>query len=760
MRSETIPVRGMTCAACARAIEKAVSKVDGVASAQVNFATEKLAVSYDPEHARLSSVKKAIVDAGYEPLAVESQGTLDEQTQAKEREIAAMLRRFWIALAGALPLLYISMGHMLGLPLPAFLHPGHHPLAFSLTQLALVLPAVAAGRRFYTVGVRSLVKGAPNMDSLIAIGTGAALLYSLWSTVEVARGDASAASHLYFESAAVILALISLGKFLEARSKSRAALSIRKLMGLAPTTARVVHGGEELELPVDEVEIGDTLRVRPGERIPVDGTILEGHTAVDESMLTGESVPVEKSPGDSVAGATVNGRGAFLFRAERVGKDTALARIIRLVEEAQLSKAPIEALADKVSGVFVPVVTAVAIAAALAWLAAGEGPEFALRVFVSVLTIACPCALGLATPTAIMVGTGKGAELGILVKNSEALETAHKVRVVVLDKTGTITVGKPSVTGVAAFGPEGDTWGAQNRLLELSAAAERDSEHPLAAAIVVAARERSLEIPAPSELTAFPGRGIEAVVGGRKVLVGNERMLSERKVDASRAAEWAKAQADQGRTAMLVAVDGALAGALSVADTVKIGSAEAVAAFKSLGLQTVMITGDSLPVARTIAREVGVDRVLAEVLPEDKADEISRLQSSGLPVAMVGDGINDAPALAQADVGIALGSGTDVAAETADIVLARSDLRDAVAALALSRATLRNIKQNLFWAFGYNVLGIPIAAGLLHLFGGPLLNPMIAAAAMSFSSVSVVTNALRLRRFRPVQKTAGKGETR
>ena len=754
MKSELIPIRGMTCAACAKAIERAVSKVEGVESGDVNFASEKLAVRYDPERTRLSEIKKAVLDAGYEPLAVEAQANEDEREAAKEREIAALRRRFRTALAAAVPLLYISMGHMLGLPLPEFLSAEHHPLSFALIQAVLVVPALIAGRRFYSVGFRSLIKGAPNMDTLIALGTGASVLYSLWSTVEIARGDGAAAGHLYFESAAVIVALISLGKTLEARSKSRAAGAIKKLMGLAPKTARVVHGDEELELPIDEVEPGDILRVRPGERIPVDGTILEGRTTVDESMLTGESLPVEKSPGDSVVGAAVNGNGAFLFRAERVGKDTALAQIVRLVEEAQGSKAPIEALADKVSGIFVPVVSAIAIAAALAWLIAGQAPEFALRVFVAVMTIACPCALGLATPTAVMVGTGRGAELGILIKSGEALQTAHRVNAVILDKTGTITAGKPSVTDVAAFGAGASEPGIRDKLLALAAGTERDSEHPLAAAIVRAAQERSLDIPSATGLKAVPGRGVEAETDGRSVLVGSVRFLEERGVDASAAASWTEDRASEGKTVLLAASDGVLVGGLAAADTVKEGSAEAIAALKAAGLRTIMITGDSESAARAVAREVGVDRVLAGVLPGDKAVQ------KQYRVAMVGDGINDAPALAQADVGIALGSGTDVAAETADIVLARSDLRDAVTALALSRATLRVIKQNLFWAFGYNVLGIPVAAGILYLFGGPLLNPMIAAAAMSFSSVSVVTNALRLRSFRPSTGAAGKGASR
>ena len=768
MKSECIPIRGMTCAACSAAVERSVRALPGVLSADVNLASEKLTVAYDPEKTRLSEVKKAVRDAGYEPLAVETETGPDEHAAAKERDYRRLRVNFIVAASAALPLLYIAMGHMAGLPLPRILDPMHHPFNFSLIQFILTLPALWAGRRFYSVGFRTLLKGSPNMDSLIAIGTSAAVLYSLYSTIEITRGDDSGAFHLYFETAAVIIALILLGKSLEAKSKGRASEAIKKLMGLAPETARIVHGAEEIEIPVDEVEVGDRIRVRPGERIPVDGDVVEGWTSVDESMLTGESLPVEKKAGDSVAGATVNGTGSFVFRATRVGKDTALARIVRLVEEAQGSKAPIAALTDKVSGVFVPVVVAVALASALAWLLSGEDAVFSLRVFIAVLTIACPCALGLATPTAIMVGTGKGAELGVLIKSGTALETAHKVRAVVLDKTGTLTVGKPSVTDVEVLGsgdgangaPEPavgpDAPAARDRILALAAGAERGSEHPLASAVLEAAEDRGLAVLPPSSLQAIPGRGIEAVVEGRRILVGNARMMEERRVDTAGAAGILERFSREGKTTLFVAADGKLEGLIAAADTLKPGSREAVAAFKSLGLYTIMITGDSRTVAEAVARKVGVDRVLAEILPEDKASEVAKLQAEGYITAMVGDGINDAPALARADVGIAIGSGTDVAAESADIILARSDLMDAVSALALSRAVIRNIQQNLFWAFAYNVLGIPVAAGLLHVFGGPLLNPIFAAAAMSLSSVSVVSNALRLRRFRAPAARAGR----
>ncbi len=746
VKSASVPIGGMSCAACAAAVERAVSLVPGVSSASMNFASERLSVSWDPSVARLSSIKLAVKEAGYEALAADSgPAAVDEHGMAKAREARWQKRRFVVALATALPLLYVSMGHMIGLPLPPFLHPMHEPLNFALAQAALTLPALWAGRKFYTVGVKALLRRAPNMDSLIAIGTGSAMAYSLWSTIQIALGDASAAGHLYFETVAVIIALILLGKYLEARSKGKASEAIKRLMGLAPKTAVVVSESGDLELPVDEVAVGDVIRVRPGERVPVDGVVVEGSTSVDESMLTGESLPVEKSPGDKVSGATVNGQAMFTFRANAVGADTALARIVRLVEEAQGSKAPIAALADRVSGVFVPVVVAIAFASAVAWLIGGQSFEFAMRVFVAVLTIACPCALGLATPVAIMVGTGRGAELGLLIKGGEALENAHRVTAVALDKTGTVTLGKPAVVEVLTYGHLDE-----EAALALAASAERGSEHPLGAAIVREAEARSLALSSPDSLKALPGRGIEARLGGAEAIVGNARLLEERGIDVGPAAADLERLAADGKTAMLVAAEGRLVGLVAVADIVRPTSRAAIAALRARGVETTMITGDSRAVAEAIGREVGVDRVVAEVLPEDKSAAVRALQASGKLVAMVGDGINDAPALAAADVGIAIGSGTDIAAESADIVLARGDLEDAVAALDLSRATMRVIRQNLFWAFGYNVLGIPVAAGLLHLFGGPLLNPMIAAAAMSLSSVSVVTNALRLKTWKPI----------
>ena len=777
IKTETLELRGMTCAACAAANERAVRKVAGVAEASVNLAAETLKVSFDDGSASLDDIKAAVKKAGYEAVeraapaapkaranaaveagsgaapgaaaaetatAASAASPADAHQAAKEREIRSMKAKLAVSAAFSLPLLYIAMGHMLGWPLPAALHPMEHPILFALIQLALALPAIAAGRRFYTVGFRTLAHGAPNMDSLIAMGTSAAMLYSLYSVARILGGDHSATEALYFETVGMIITLILLGKTLEAISKGRTSDSIKKLMGLRPKTASVIRDGIEIETPIDEVQVGDVILVRPGERVPVDGSVLSGEGAVDESMLTGESLPVDKAPGSALTGGTINKNGALTFRAERVGADTALARIIALVEEAQGSKAPIARLADQVSGIFVPAVFAIALISAAAWLISGQTAVFALTIFVAVLTIACPCALGLATPTAIMVGTGAGAEMGILFKSGEALETAHKVKVVVFDKTGTITEGKPVMTDlIAAEGVD------ESRLLALAAAAEKASEHPLGEAVVAAAAGRGLALPSVERFQALPGRGIEALVAGEAFLLGSARLMAERGVDAKALDGAAARLSGAGKTPMYAAAGGRLLGLIAVADVVKPSSAAAIARLKAMGIATAMITGDSRPTAEAIAREVGIDRVLAEVLPGDKAAEVAALQKSGAIVAMVGDGINDAPALAQADVGIAIGSGTDVAIESAGIVLMRSDLADVAAALDLSRNVIRNIKQNLFWAFGYNVLGIPVAAGILHAFGGPLLSPMIAAAAMSMSSVSVVANALRLRRFRP-----------
>jgi P-type Cu+ transporter len=744
-KSVTLPIGGMTCAACAMRVEKAIRKVEGVESASVNLATEKATVVYRPREARLSAIRDSVEKAGYQALPIETRSAAEDHAARKRNEIRAQWVRFALAAVFSLPLLYLAMGPMLGLPVPRALSPEFHPLRYALTELLLVLPVIAVGYRFYTVGLKALWQRNPNMDSLVAVGTAAAVAYSVYNLFRIAGGNAMAAHSLYFESAGVIITLVMLGKTLEAVSKGRTGEAVRKLMNLAPKTALVLQNGKETEIPIEEVEIGDIVAVRPGAKIPVDGTVTEGHTAVDEAMLTGESLPVEKQAGDPVYAATFNTTGSLRFRAEKVGDDTALMRIVRLVEDAQGAKAPIAKLADVVSGWFVPVVMFLATLAGLAWyFLGGMNGEFAMTIFVSILVIACPCALGLATPTAIMVASGRGAEYGILFKSGEALEIAHAVDTVVFDKTGTLTEGKPAVTDTLPA--EGYT---KDSLLSLAASAEKASEHPLGQAIATYAERSGLEIRKIDGFRAIAGRGVEAVIEGRKVLAGNRLLMEERGVAVDQLLPAAERLAREGKTPMYVASDGKAAGIVAVADVVKPNSRAAVERLHRMGINTVMITGDNPQTAAAIAGQAGIDTVLSEVLPQDKAGEVKRLQAKGKKIAMVGDGINDAPALAQADVGIAIGSGTDVAIESAGVVLIRSDPLDVPAAVALSRKTIRNIRQNLFWAFGYNAVCIPVAAGLLHLFGGPLLNPMIAAAAMSLSSVSVVANALRLKRFKP-----------
>jgi Cu+-exporting ATPase len=748
-------IRGMTCAACARAVERAAKKLPGVEDAGVNLATEKMRIIFEGDAVSTAQIKAAISKAGYQAL---EEADEVEAAGKKAAEIQSLKNRFVLSAVFAAPLFLIAMIPMIlerfGVMLPAFLNTMRYPVQYAVIQFLLCTPVILIGRRYFTVGFRNLVKLSPNMDSLIGIGTAAAYLYSFYGVYQIfVNGNVD--YELYFEGAAVILTLITLGKYMEAVSKGKTSEAIKKLMGLAPKQAAVIREGREQQIPIDEVEVGDTVIVRPGEKFPVDGVVTEGLSAVDESMLTGESIPVEKKSGDTVIGASINKNGSLRYRATRVGKDTALARIIRLVEDAQGSKAPIARLADIISGYFVPVVIALALLGAGAWYLSGESFSFSITILISVLVIACPCALGLATPTAIMVGTGKGAQYGVLIKSGAALETAHKISVVVLDKTGTITEGKPAVTDIL---PESGFDGTA--LLQIAASGEKGSEHPLGEAIVRSAEERGLELFPVEQFQAIPGRGIRALIQGRAILLGNQKLMTEEKIPLGAAEAAVQRLAEEGKTPMYAAADGALAGIIAVADTVKETSAEAVKRLHRLGARVAMITGDNRRTAAAIAREVGIDTVLAEVLPEDKAAEVKKLQNSNgnhrTVVAMVGDGINDAPALAQADVGMAIGSGADVAMESADIVLMKSDLRDAATAIELSRKTITNIKQNLFWAFAYNTLGIPVAMGLLYLFGGPLLNPIIAALAMSLSSVSVLSNALRLRGFRPKIVSSGK----
>jgi len=739
IKTTTMQIKGMTCTACARASERAVKKLNGIADANVNFATEKLTLQFDDTQVSLADIKAAVKKAGYEAVEL--------RAQEEEPTVEVQKQRLFIAIVFTIPILYSAMGMMLSWPIPSWLAPMQYPLRFALLQLGLLIPVVIAGFRFYKVGYPALFRGSPNMDSLIALGTTAAILYSLFSLFQILRGDHMAVEHLYFESAAVIITLVLVGKTLEALAKGKTSEAIKKLIGLQPKTARVIREGKEEEVPISRLVTGDTILVRPGEKIPVDGIILSGSTAVDESFLTGESLPVEKQAGDEVTGASLNKNGAITIQATRVGQDTVLAQIIRLMEQAQTDKAPIARLADQVSAYFVPIVIGIALLSALLWFIAGEGPVFSMTILISVLVIACPCALGLATPTAIMVGTGIGAQHGILIKSGEALEIAHKIDTVVFDKTGTITEGKPRLTDLR---PLKASSLSEQELLALAAGIEQLSEHPLGEAILAAAREQNLVLPEVTDVTALPGRGIRGNSGGRLLLLGNEALMAEASINIDEATkEASEALSAEGKTVMFLALNGTLQGILAVADTPKTESREAVAALHRMGLKVIMITGDHRKTAEAIARATGIDQVLAEVHPQHKAQAVQDLQKAGHRLAMVGDGINDAPALIQADVGIAMGSGTDVAIESADMVLMRSNPMDVVTAIELSRRTIRTIKQNLFWAFGYNVAGIPIAAGLLHLFGGPLLNPMIAAAAMSFSSVSVVTNALRLRTFKP-----------
>lgn len=745
-------VTGMTCSACSAHVEKSVSKLEGVQCVNVNLLQNSMVVEYDDNALGTTDIIHAVESGGYGASVQGETKTQETPKNVAAEEMHHMKRRLIASFCFLIPLFYISMGHMMGAPLPAILLGDENVMIFALTQLFLTIPVLIINKKYFVVGFKALWNKAPNMDSLIALGSAASVVYSVFAIYSMAyamgHGDLMTAHHygmeLYFESAAMILTLITVGKYMETRSKGKTSEAISKLMDLAPKTATVLRGGVEQEIPVEEVVTGDTIIVKPGQRIPVDGKIIEGFSAVDESAITGESIPVEKQVGDTVIGATVNKSGYFRMTATRVGRDTTLSQIIALVEEAGASKAPIAKLADKVSGVFVPVVITIAVLAAVIWFVAGNQPfSFALSIGIAVLVISCPCALGLATPTAIMVGTGKGAEYGILVKSAESLEIAHQVQTVVLDKTGTLTEGKPVVTDVVlAKGI------LRNRLLKQAAAVEALSEHPLAEAIVAYAKEKEVAFEKAENLTATAGQGVEADVAGKHILAGNLKMMQERGIQLG---EWeAKAVelAEAGKTPLFFVENETFLGIVALADTLKPTSKAAVDAFHQMGIEVVMLTGDNKRTAEAIARELDI-QVIAEVLPQDKEREVRRLQEQGKKVAMIGDGINDAPALMRADVGVAIGAGTDVAMESADIILMKSDLMDAVTAIELSHATIRNIKENLFWAFFYNACGIPLAAGVFYPFLEWKLNPMFAAAAMSFSSAFVVGNALRLRLFRP-----------
>ena len=748
-------VTGMTCSACSSHVEKAVSKVPGVSAVAVSLLTNSMQVTYDEAAVAPDAIIQAVVSAGYGASLPRPAGGKAASAAPREDvmagELKQMKRRLIWSFVFLIPLFYISMGHMLGAPLPGFLVGTENALAFAFTQFLLVLPIMYLNDKYYKVGFKTLFHGAPNMDSLIAVGSAAAVLYGVFAIYQIGwglgHGDMALAEHyhmnLYFEGAGTILTLITLGKFLETRSKGKTSEAITRLMDLAPKTASVLRDGAEVELPVDQVRVGDHIVVRPGQSIPVDGVVTEGTSSVDESALTGESIPVDKGPGDRVTAASINKSGSFTFEALRVGEDTTLAQMIRLVEEASSSKAPIAKLADRVAGVFVPVVMVIAAVSAAVWLIATGDVTRALTAGVAVLVISCPCALGLATPVAIMVGTGKGAENGILIKSAEALEALHTIDTVVLDKTGTLTQGKPRVTDLLPM--EGVT---EEELLCVAASLEKPSEHPLGAAIVEEAQARNIPLCPVENFEAVHGKGVRGGIQGAAYLAGNAAMLAEAGVDLSPGQALADDLAQQGKTPLFFAQDGRLLGVTAVADTPKSTSAAAVAAFRQLGLEVVMLTGDNRRTAQAIGDQLGVTRVLSEVLPQDKERTIAQLQEQGRKVAMVGDGVNDAPALARSDVGLAIGAGTDVAIESADIVLMKSDLMDAAAAVELSRATIRNVKQNLFWAFFYNALCIPLAAGVFYPIFHMQLNPMFAAAAMSFSSVTVVSNALRLRRFK------------
>ncbi len=758
---EKYNVTGMTCAACQARVQKSVAHLNGVQDCNVNLLKNSMVVTYDDQTVNSGQIIAAVEKAGYGASLQQAKGKSAAQAvspvDTAKKEYETMKRRVIWSFVFTIPLFYISMGHMMGWPLPGFFLGTENSMIYALTLFLLALPVAIINNKYYRMGFKTLFHGSPNMDSLIALGSGASLAYGVYALYKIAwgfgYGDLAMVEQfthdLYFEGAGTILTLITLGKFFEARAKGRTSDAINKLMNLAPKKATVVRDGVETVIPAEEVEKGDILIVKAGESVPVDGVLLEGTGSLDESAITGESIPVDKQAGDKVIGATINQSGYFKMRADKVGDETALSQIIKLVDEATSSKAPIAKLADKVAGIFVPIVIGIALLAMAVWLICGATFEFAMTIAVSVLVVSCPCALGLATPTAIMVGTGRGASNGILIKSAEALETAHSVNVVVMDKTGTITQGKPVVTDLACHSGV-----AEDHLLQIAASLEKLSEHPLARAIVAEAEKRNMQFLPVEQFEQIPGQGIKGSIEGITCLAGNQKLLNAEGVHDQALEQLQDQMADQGKTPLFFAAAGKLIGMVAVADVVKPSSKQAIADLQAMGIEVVMLTGDHKKTAEAIRRQVGVDRVVAEVLPQDKEQEVRKLQESGKKVAMVGDGINDAPALARADVGIAIGAGTDVAMESADIVLMRSDLLDVAGAIELSKATIRNIKENLFWAFFYNIIGIPIAAGCWYTAFNLKMNPMVAALAMSFSSVFVVSNALRLRFFKPKHGSA------
>lgn len=746
-------VTGMTCSACSSRVEKCVGKLDGVNTVSVNLLTNSMQIDFDESKLTEEKIADSVTQAGYGmEIPTGKSEKKEEKEDIVEKNIENMKKRTIWSFIFLIPLMYVAMGHMAGLPQPSFLRGDANAVSFALTQLLLCIPVLYINRAYFERGFRSLIHGAPNMDTLISVGSGASLIYGIFAIYRMGYGLGTQNMELvhrylhdlYFESAVMILALINIGKYLEARSKGKTSEAIQKLMDLAPKTALVERNGQVVEIAAEDMLTGDILQVKPGSSIPADGVVIEGRTSVDEAAITGESMPVEKKEGDTVTAATLNKTGFIRMRAARVGQDTTFSQIIRLVEEASSSKAPIARMADKIAGIFVPTVMGIALLTGIVWLLMGAEFEFALSCAIAVLVISCPCALGLATPVAIMVGTGKGAENGILIKSGEALEITHNVQSVVLDKTGTITEGKPVVTDIISLGM------SENKILEISAALEKKSEHPLAEAVLLKAK--GMELPNAENFAAIPGKGITAKIQGNIYYAGNQKLMQEQGISCEKALSSMEKLSKEGKTPLILADEKRVFGIIGVADVVKPTSAKAIQELKKLGIQVIMLTGDNARTAKAIQKQLDIDTVIAEVLPQDKEREISRLQEEGKTVAMVGDGLNDAPALARADVGIAIGAGTDVAIESADIVLMKNDLQDVATAIELSKAVIRNIKENLFWAFFYNVCGIPLAAGVLYPVFRLKLSPMFGAAAMSLSSLFVVSNALRLRFFHSLKK--------